>query len=121
VGDGSVFFVLLTHKVDGGPPVLNPASANIEMAVCATRVPAIQREVPNSPRLDLSKGLAPALSQPARRAVPVEDCEGQRPVEWCISVSSSTSVFMLGGLEFERDVLLEIEDGRAVHGEVAAV
>ena len=30
-------------------------------------------------------------------------------------------VFMLGGLEFERDGLLEIEDGRAVHGEVAAV
>jgi hypothetical protein len=45
----------------------------------------------------------------------------QRPVEWCISVRSSTSVFMLGGLEFERDVLLEVEDGRAVHGEVAAV
>ena len=30
-------------------------------------------------------------------------------------------VFMLGGLELERDGLLEIEDGRAVHGEVAAV
>ncbi len=45
----------------------------------------------------------------------------QRPVEWCISVSSSTSVSMLGGLEFERDGLLEIEDGRTVHGEVAAV
>ena len=45
----------------------------------------------------------------------------QRPVEWCISVSPSTSVFMLGGLEFERDVLLEVEDGRVVHGEVAAV
>ena len=28
---------------------------------------------------------------------------------------------MLGGLEFERDGLLEIEDGRAVRGEVAAV
>ncbi len=25
---------------------------------------------------------------------------------------------MLGGLELERDVLLEIEDGRTVHGEV---
>jgi hypothetical protein len=46
---------------------------------------------------------------------------GQRPVEWCISVRSSTSVSMLGGLEFEREVLLEVEDGRAVHGEVAAV
>jgi hypothetical protein len=30
-------------------------------------------------------------------------------------------VFVFGGLEFERDVLLEIEDGRAVHGQVAAV
>jgi hypothetical protein len=30
-------------------------------------------------------------------------------------------VFMLGGLEFERDCLLEVEDGRVVHGEVAAV
>jgi hypothetical protein len=47
--------------------------------------------------------------------------ERQRPVEWCISVRSSTSVFMLGGLEFEREVLLEVEDGRVVHGEVAAV
>ncbi len=46
---------------------------------------------------------------------------GQRPVEWCISVRSSTPVFMLGGLEFERDVVLEVEDGRVVHGEVAAV
>ena len=46
---------------------------------------------------------------------------GQRPVEWWISVRSSTMVFMLGGLKFERDGLLEVEDGRAVHGEVAAV
>ena len=30
-------------------------------------------------------------------------------------------VFMFGGLEFERDGLAEVEDGRAVHGEVAAV
>lgn len=45
----------------------------------------------------------------------------QRPVEWWISVRSSTMVFMLGGFEFERDCLLEIEDGRVVHGEVAAV
>ena len=50
---------------------------------------------------------------------------GQRPVEWWISVRSSTMVFMLGGLEFEReferDCLLEVEGERAVHGEVAAV
>jgi hypothetical protein len=45
----------------------------------------------------------------------------QRPVEGCISVSPLTSVFMLGALEFERDGLLEVEDGRTVHGEVAAV
>jgi hypothetical protein len=38
---------------------------------------------------------------------------GQRPVEWCISVSPSMSVFMLGGLELERDVLIEV--GRS-HG-----
>jgi hypothetical protein len=30
-------------------------------------------------------------------------------------------VSMLGGLEFERDGLLEVEGVRAVHGEVAAV
>jgi len=57
------------------------------------------------------------IVRPGHRGRPL----GQRPVEWCISVGSSTSVFMLGGLEFERDGLLEIEDGRAVHGEVAAV
>ncbi len=28
---------------------------------------------------------------------------------------------MFGGFDFERDVLLKIEDGRVVHGVVAAV
>ncbi len=36
-------------------------------------------------------------------------------------MGSLTLVFMLGSLKFERNVLLEIEDGRTVHGEVAAV
>jgi hypothetical protein len=45
----------------------------------------------------------------------------QRPVEWWISVPSSTTWCRFGVLEFERDGLLEIEDGRAVHGEVATV
>jgi len=36
-------------------------------------------------------------------------------------VTFSTTVFMLGGLEFERGVLLEGEAGRMVHGEVAVV
>ena len=69
---------------------------------------------------------ASSRGRPTRRWVSV--CQAslrcplrQRPVEWCISASLSTSVFVFGGLEFERDVLLEIEDGRAVHGQVAAV
>ena len=45
----------------------------------------------------------------------------QCPVELGASVSSSTSVFMVGSLEYERDALLEVEDGLLVHGEVAAV
>lgn len=45
---------------------------------------------------------------------------GQRPVEWCVSVRSSTMSFMLGGLELKRDGLVELEGGDVVHGEVAA-
>jgi hypothetical protein len=46
---------------------------------------------------------------------------GQRPAEWCVSVSSSTTRLMLGGLELERDCLFDVEAERAVHCEVAAV
>jgi hypothetical protein len=57
-----------------------------------------------------------------RRACPLEfRRRGQRPAEWWILVRSSTMVFTLGGLEFERDCLLEVEGERALHGEVAEV
>ena len=35
-------------------------------------------------------------------------------------MSPSTLGLMFGGVDFECDLLLEAEDGRAVHGEVAA-
>jgi hypothetical protein len=46
---------------------------------------------------------------------------GQRLVEWWLSMRLTTTCFMRGGLEYERGGLIEIEDARAINGDVAVV